>query len=342
MGFVPNDQVEEVRIHGESVLNASFTSYVLDLYGTFLNYIGEEDQAAASKSLAEDQKMAVREQWTGKWFKRQWLNDSLGWIGEDFLWLEPQPWAIIGGASTEEQTDILVNSINEYVRDPSPIGAILMSEVISTMPTPGGTLMNAGVWPSINGTLVWALANVDKSLGWEEWKKNSLAYHAEAYPDIWYGIWSGPDTYNSVLAKYPGHTYVSTENQDKQILTGINWTDFPVMNMHPHAWPLYDVVKLFGLEFTSDGFHINPTFPMDYNFDSPLISLKKEGDSLSGKYYPNNPGEWIITLQGLDTSEYKSLTVNGVDAELGVNEKGELIIKGNSSSDNPLRWELNK
>jgi len=342
MGFVPNDQVEEVRIHGESVLNASFTSYVLDLYGTFLSYIGEEEQAETSKGLAEDQKMAVREQWTGRWFKRQWLNDSLGWIGEDVMWLEPQPWAIIGGASTEEQTRVLVNSMNEHMRDPSPIGAILHSENIEAMPVPGGTLTNAGVWPSINGTLIWALANVDKDLGWEEWKKNSLAYHAEAYPDIWYGIWSGPDSYNSSLSDYPGHTFVSPENTGKDVLGGINWTDFPVMNMHPHAWPLYDVPKLFGLEFTSEGFQINPTFPMDYDFASPLISLKKEGNSFSGEYNPMNPGEWTITLKGLDVSAYKSLIVNGIASDLNVNDKGELIFKGSSSSNNPLKWKLIK
>jgi hypothetical protein len=286
--------------------------------------------------------MAVRKQWAGQWFKRQWLNDSLGWIGGDVMWLEPQPWAIIGGASTEEQTKVLVNSINKHMRDPSPIGAMLHSESIEAMPVPAGTLTNGGVWPSINGTLIWALANVDKGLGWDEWKKNTLAYHAEAYPDIWYGIWSGPDAYNSTLSDFPGHTYISPENKDKEVLSGINWTDFPVMNMHPHAWPLYDVVKLFGLEFTSDGFQINPSFPKDYHFDSPLISLKKEGNSLGGKYNPMIPGEWKIIVQGMDISEYKSLTVNGVAAVLNVNGKGELIIQGSSTMDSPLKWELIK
>ena len=342
MGFVPGDQVEQVRIHGESVLNASFASYVLDLYGTFLNYLGEEDLARESKKVAEGQKIAVREQWTGKWFKRQWLTDSLGWIGEDVMWLEPQPWAIIGGASTQAQTELLVNSINEYVRDPSPIGAFLQSDVIDAMPVPGGTLTNGGVWPSINGTLVWALANEEKELGWEEWKKNTLAYHAEAYPDIWYGIWSGPDSYNSVLSDHPGHTYVSADNANKEVLSGVNWTDFPVMNMHPHAWPLYDVVKLFGLEFTSNGFQINPSFPIDYNLDSPLISLKKEGNNLSGKYNPLAPGEWEIIMQGFTGSDYQKLVVNDLAIDMHVNEKGELIIKGSSTMDSPLRWELSK
>ena len=342
MGFVPADQEEEVRIHGESVLNASFTSYVLDLYGTLLNYIGEEDLASASKKVAEEQKMAVREQWTGKWFRRQWLNDSLGWIGEDVMWLEPQPWAIIGGASTQEQTKKLVSSLNEYMRDPSPIGAYLHSEKIESMPVPAGTLTNAGIWPSINGTLIWALANVDKSLGWEEWKKNTLAYHAEAYPEVWYGIWSGPDSYNSVLADHPGHTYVSADNEGDEVLNGVNWTDFPVMNMHPHAWPLYDVPKLFGLEFTTEGFQVNPTFPSDYHFSSPLISLKKDGSTISGTYHPATPGHWKIVIQGINAAEYTSLLVNGKSADLGLNEKGEIVIQGNNTTEEPLKWELTK
>lgn len=112
--------------------------------------------------------------------------------------------------------------------------------------------------------------------------------------------------------------------------------------MHPHAWPLYDVPKLFGLEFKADGFHINPTFPVDYNFDSPLISLKKEGDIISGKYNPTKPGRWIITVLGLDVSEYNSLTVNGIEADLNVNNKGELIIKGSSTPGRPLVWELTR
>jgi hypothetical protein len=307
-----------------------------------LSYIGEEDLASASRKVAEEQKLAVREQWAGKWFKRQWLNDSLGWIGEDVMWLEPQPWAIIGGASTGAQTRELVSSLNELLRDPSPIGAFLQSEKIESMSVPGGTLTNAGVWPSINGTLIWALARVDKELGWEEWKKNTLAYHAEAYPEIWYGIWSGPDSYNSVLSDYPGHTYISGENEASGVLSGINWTDFPVLNMHPHAWPLYDVPKLFGLEFDTEGFHINPSFPSDYHFSSPLISLKKEGPSLSGSYHPAHPGIWKIVLEGIHAAEYTSLRINGTSSDLDLNEQGDIEFRGSSTIHEPLRWELLK
>ena len=57
-------------------------------------------------------------------------------------------------------------------------------------------------------------------MAWDEWKKNTLARHAEVYPDIWYNIWSGPDTLNSTLSsKHPGETVNSGF---------LRYTDFPI------------------------------------------------------------------------------------------------------------------
>jgi len=69
----------------------------------------------------------------------------------------------------------------------------------------GGTVGNR-VWPALNATLIWALSQVDKRMAWDEWIKNTLSRHAEAYPEIWYGVWSGPDTVNSVVSDRPGET----------------------------------------------------------------------------------------------------------------------------------------
>lgn len=69
-----------------------------------------------------------------------------------------------------------------------------------------GTSINGGVWPSLNATLIWALASADGEMAWDEWKKNSFARHAEVYPAIWYGTWSGPDVINAVSSEHPGET----------------------------------------------------------------------------------------------------------------------------------------
>ena len=295
VGHVPPAQSAEVRQHGESVLNAAMAAYVLDYYGRLLSYIGDAQAVSEARAKGEGQRQAVRSQWGGSWFRRAWLGQQLGWIGEDHVWLEPQPWAIIGGAATPDQRARLVKALHELVRQPSPIGALLQNKPDDTMSTPAGTMTNGGVWPSINGTLIWALALEDGKLAWDEWRKNSLALHAEAYPEIWYGIWSGPDVYSSVLSRHPGHTmFAEPPSADHKVQAdwGVNWSDYPVMNMHPHAWPLYSAAKLLGLEFHETGLRLQPSLPLEeYEFTSPLLGFRKSKQGYTGWYAPVfNPG----------------------------------------------------
>lgn len=345
LGFVPKDQVAAVRKGGESVLNAAFATYVLDVYGRMLEYAGAGEKAAGARAKAEEQRAAVRRQWAGRWFRRQWLTDELGWIGDDVLWLEPQPWALIGGAATPGQRASLVESIDSLVRRPSPIGATLHSRPLDKLDVPPGELVNAGIWPSINGTLVWALARVDGRLAWDEWKKNTLAWHAERYPDIWYGIWSGPDVFNSVHSSRPGETYVAPSSPDGGDHAGptVNWTDFPVMNLHPHAWTLYGVPKLLGVEFTREGVTIEPALPLPaYRFRSPLLGLERSPAGYEGWYAPLRSGEWEIALKlaPAEASRPPRVTVNGSRARAKAGSDGFVRFHGSSTPDAPLRWRV--
>jgi hypothetical protein len=265
------------------------------------------------------------------------------------MWLEPQPWAIIGGAATPEQQDELVESLNELVRGPSPIGALLTSSALPSSTLPRGMLTNGGIWPSINGTLVWALALVDGRLAWEEWRKNTLAYHAEAYPQVWYGIWSGPDCYNSVLSKYPGQTFFDEKalaggESGSPLETGVNWTEFPVMNLHPHAWPIYDVVKLLGVKFSAEGVSFAPRLPHEaYRFSSPLLGLEKSPAGYSGWYAPAAAGRWRITLldETLASALNLSVLVNEQEAKAQY-VAGGIAFAGESVPGSPLRWEVRR
>jgi hypothetical protein len=348
VGHVPKEQHEQVRKVGESVLNAAFATYTLDLYAQMLAWSGDSTLASEAKDFAGRQRNAVREQWIGKWFRRGWLSESLGWIGENVMWLEPQPWALIGGAATPEQTEELVENINELVRKPSPIGAMLMSGSLKQIESAPGDLTNAGVWPSINGTLVWALALVDGKLAWDEWKKNTLAFHAEAYPDVWYGIWSGPDVYNSVLSKHAGQTFfdektLQGDDSTSPLSTNVNWTDFPVMNMHPHAWPLYDTVKLIGAAFTPEGLALSPALPQEtYRFYSPLLGLEKSKDGYNGWYAPLRGGTWQVTLNlpEEERSRFSLLKVNGQERRMQVNAEGSIRFSGGSAPGQPLHWSV--
>jgi hypothetical protein len=350
VGSVSPSHYDEIHRVAESVLNAAMATYVLDLYSRLLSAQGEHELAAESAKFAESQRQAVRGQWMGRWFRRAWLTPELGWVGEDRMWLEPQPWAVIGGSTDAEQAQTLVHAIDELVRRPSPVGAMILSKAIEGIQSKPGTGTNCGVWPSINGTLIWALAKVDGKLAWDEWKKGCLATHAEAYPEVWYGIWSGPDFYDSVLSKYPGQTGFDEALLEKEkkpkpsaFSMSLGWTDFPVMNMHPHAWPLYTAAKLLGVEFTAKGVLLEPTLPLeDYRFRSPLLGLAKARGRYEGWYEPKVAGTWTITLR-LTPEERKrkaALRVNGKKQVATRTADGDIEFEGGSTPGKPLRWVL--
>ncbi|MDH4213938.1 MAG: hypothetical protein OEV85_08455, partial [Candidatus Thorarchaeota archaeon] len=310
LGYVPDYEQLQVEEVGESVLNAAMAAYAFDIYSRLLRYSGDNIHADEALQLADNQRAAVRKQWTGKWFRRAWLSEELGWVGEDNLWLEPQSWAIIGGSADPDQAKVLIKSIDENNRKASKIGATILGKPDKKMAGDDGIGTNAGIWPSINGTLVWALAHVDGKMAWDEWKKNSLTIHAENYPDIWYGIWSGPDTYNSEYSDFPGGTIhkgeedSSRETKEERELervasaTEVLWTDYPVMNMHPHAWPLQNIPKLLGVEFNDVGLDFAPSLPMDaYRFSSPLLAFEKSKSGYKGMYAPMNKGSWKISIR---------------------------------------------
>ena len=169
--------------------------------------------------------------------------------------------------------------------------------------------------------------------------------HAEAYPDIWYGIWSGPDTYNSVLSKYPGQTQFGEPPVDgKKSPTdwGVNWTDFPVMNMHSHAWPLYSTAKLLGVDFHEDGVRFNPAIPHDeYEFSSPLLGFKKTRQGYSGWYAPTVAGRWSveIKLAASEAKRVREVKINGKREPLSASDQ-TIRFAGESAPGKPLAWKL--
>jgi hypothetical protein len=311
-------------------------AWVFDYYATMLASASDKpDTASRARAKAEENRKAAASQWTGRWLRRAWLGPTLGWLGEKGLWLEPQPWAIIGRITTPEQSRQLVATIDELLRRPSPIGATQMnrSPDNSTMAEPG-TSINGGVWPSLNATLIWALALVDGRMAWDEWLKNAAARHAEVYPDIWYGVLSGSDTWNAAGSKRPGET----------VNAGfLHYTDWPVMNLHSHACALYALTKLLGLEFTAKGMRIAPVLPLEsYRFETPLVGLVKTRNGYDGWYAPSVAGTWEIhlALPAPDARRLSRAQVNGKRMQTAPAANGTIVLTGNNTAGRPLRWSL--
>ncbi|HTT66020.1 MAG TPA: hypothetical protein VMG35_29420 [Bryobacteraceae bacterium] len=332
--------VKDAVATGESVLNSAMAAWVFDYYARMLAYAGEGDAALAQvRQKAGQHRKAARAQWTGKWLRRAWLGPTVGWLGEKGLWLEPQPWAIIGGVVAGDQRRELAATIDELLRRNSPIGAMQMSQspdLASQAMAEPGTSISGGIWPSLNATLVWALAQVDGAMAWDEWKKNTLARHAEVYPDIWYNTWSGPDTLNSTVSKHPGETVNSGF---------LHYTDFPIANLHSHACTLYSAAKLLGLEFTAGGVDLAPRLPIEsYRFDSPLVGMAKSTAGYEGWYAPSKAGAWRIRLW-LAEDEARQLSraeVNGARVRAVRSADGAIELRGKSAPGSPLRWALRR
>ena len=112
----------------ESVLNSAMAAWVYDEYARLLDYAGPNSALAKEvRASADHHRDATRAQWNGKWFKRAWLGLKLGWLGDTTLWIEPQPWAILAGATTDTQTRELVRTMNDLLRR-GPLGATQMSD----------------------------------------------------------------------------------------------------------------------------------------------------------------------------------------------------------------------
>jgi hypothetical protein len=339
LGTFAQKAFKEAEEKGESVLNSAMSAWVFDYFARMLTYAGERPDAIGMiRQSAARNREAASKQWTGKWLRRAWLGPTLGWLGENTLWIEPQPWAIIGGVTTPEQSRALVQAMDALLRSKSPIGAAQMSDgpdLLEASMFEPGTCVNGGIWPSLNQTLIWALATIDPAMAWDEWKKNSFARHADIYPDVWYAIWSGTDSYNSFRSKLPGETV------NAQYFHG---TDFPVLNLHAHACAMYSTTKLFGLEFTEDGLAISPDLPGEsYRFESPLIGvIKSAGGSFEGWYAPSQAGTWSININ-LPLATLKRLTeaqVNGASVAIATGTDNTLHLKGSSEPGKPLRWRI--
>ncbi len=299
---------------GESTFNTAFASVVLPIIA---EAISSSDRDLSQRMLEQAQryKDAMMAQWGGQWYYRGWQGNGKP-FGHDRIFLEPQVWSLIGRIPDSEKTAILINSIYTILDANSPAGARIVfppKENIFGGLSPG-TDVNGGIWHAINSFLTWAYSLYNPEYAWESFKKNTLASHAEAYPDIWYGIWSGPDSYNSPESERPGETAA-------HYATAL--TDHPVMNMNQHANPLIALIKLAGIIPSKEGITIMPRFPFRrWAIHLPLLGIKYEDNSISGYYnrksaVPLKISVWLpddflnIPLKLKVNKEAKALTIDG-------------------------------
>ena len=252
---------------GESGFNTAFAVYVLPRAAELLQAT-HPTVATEMRAFADRCRAAMEQAWNGRWFLRGW--DGRGHpVGDRHLFLDGQVWCLISLIGTDAQRAALVREIAARCDDPSPIGATILDRphrVRAGMLAPGWDC-NGGVWAAMNALLAWGYALHDPELARRSLAKQSLAGHASAYPHIWYGIWSGPDSYNAHFGERPGETFVQPATP---------MTEFPVMNSNAHAGPLLAMLRVLGIETTADGIVVRDRGP------SPIWRLHSALGSFSG------------------------------------------------------------
>ncbi len=267
--------------HGESLFNSALALYVLP---RVINLFGE--QGSFCKFLKDKYDSLLRaclNSWNGRWFYRAWDGGGKP-LGDRNLFLEPVPWLFLSKVLPEKVAEKLLENVYRILDKPSPFGQYLVYPPVRTLLNylEKGWDVNGGIWFAIDFLLTWAYGLYDAKNAWTSLIKNSMAHHANLYPNLWYGIWSGPDAYNADYAKRPGETYYHLPTPT---------TDFPVMNLNLHANFLTALIKLCGIEPDAEGLTIAPKLPFqNFSLKTPLIELRMKEYQVEGAYTPQCSG----------------------------------------------------
>ena len=228
--------------------------------------------------------------------------------------LEAQVWALVADTfDAELSRQKLVQNIAEQLDDPSPIGATL---------TPG-----AQMWPAISVPLTWGYALADPARAWKHFTRNTLSAHAQAFPEVWYGIWSGPDGVSSK--------------------SGLAWasqvtpmTDFPVQNNNQHALPLFAALKVAGVEATAAGLALSPRVPSrSFSLRTRLVELSQRGATLTGRYRPSGKTPRSLVLRAPEGEQVKRASANGAPVSVPAGAKS-VTLELDPNSQPELAFEL--
>jgi len=275
--------------NGESTFNSAMALYVLPKVVGLVERQKDLPYSERLEAMWRGLRDACLRSWNGKWFVRGWDGAGSA-IGADAVFLEPLPWLLLSGILPQSWAARLIKTIAATLDDLAPFGQNLVCPPQNTMLRyfAKGWDINGGIWFAMDALLTWAYGKHNRERAWQSLLKNSLARHAELYPRIWYGIWSGPDAFNASYAARPGETYINFSTPT---------TDFPVMNLNLHANFLTALLKLTGIEPTVDGLTISPALPFRrFRLRTPVIELRFDENLIEGSYTPQGTGKLTLHI----------------------------------------------
>ena len=290
----------------ESNLVTAQAAYIYPRLALVADRVGDSAFAAQLRAAGARDLATVKGQYVpGGWFARGYSGARQ--FGAGSMFSEPQPWALLAGAATTTQAAQVVSNYRRYLvgtgapGGPSKIGAALApgsSDPGATEqtepPINGSTEWPGGAWYAVDGWWTWALGELDGVVpnaaadAWDEFTRNTLTGHANAFPDHWDGVISVDDecaAYYQSPASGCGIGLATGEGA----LPG-----YDTQVMHQPAYSLFDLVKLAGLDATSAGYRIVPRLPMGtFDVRLPEVGVAQQPGTIRG-YFRTSGG--AVTL----------------------------------------------
>jgi hypothetical protein len=270
-------------------------------------------------------------------------------LGEGAIYGEPQPWALLSGTPSPDQARTLVANIRRYLTGiggpggPAVIGSSQSParndpDVTETTVYSGLGSNNAvyvgGVWYAINGWLTWALGELDgmvpgaRELALDEFERNTLTAHADAFPKHWNGVTSVDDACRAHYDSEPNRCGVG-------LSTAVaGWI------MHQPAWSLFGAIRLAGLTPTRAGYRIAPHLPVeDFSLRLPQIGIARHGNALRGYLRPEAGGGLTLRVRLPEGARTPRAFAGGARVSAVV-EDGELVFDAPTQAGRTTDWAV--
>ncbi len=279
------ESAAQAKQEGESVANSAMAAFIAPIAAALLP---EGDPVADElRLMGDEQKARTAAQWNGDWYRRAWFGAGKP-FGDDEIFLFTSALPMIADIPDENQARVLLDHVYNYLEKDSTTSAYQFWYLSPPEGTIAGVTDPGASNPVISGLYVWGAAHYDPAQAWRALLRNTMARKADMYPDIWYGIWSGPDSQYTSIHPEAGHSWASPATPQR---------DFPILNSNAHNGPLIGLIRVFGLEAAAreneggklvPALHIQPRVPagQSIRIDLPLAALRVEDGAYEGTYRP--------------------------------------------------------
>ncbi|MGE0789206.1 MAG: hypothetical protein AB7S26_26265 [Sandaracinaceae bacterium] len=313
-----------------STFNALFIAHGFPLAEQVV-LLRDTELALRMRTIRGEQVVLIEnEAWTGTSYTRGFV-DSGAPLAPQYLFVEPQVLPILAGLVPDDRRDALLDLVER--RFETPLGAMTTVEVGEGGPIGGPDMPQiGGVWPVASAWVTEAASRRDAALGWDSFVRNTLFTHAELYPDVWYGIWSGPDSYNG-----PDHPRAG--EADAHLATAL--TDFPVLNVHAHLGPIRSLVGVLGVSPTAAGLAIRPRIPGErWSVRLPRLHLDADVDRFAGRVFASVAAPVTMEVRALPPGVGASVTVTSDGATVPSTRDGDEVVFELSVGDDGTPFDI--